>query len=426
MSETTLDGTSKKVHPSDLNLYYRNPRVGNVDAIKGSLRAHGQYKPILVNKGTYTDRPNEVLAGNHTLKAIRDLAEEHSDEERWQSVDVWEIDVDDDRASRIVVADNRTSELGGTDDDTLAGLLEEMAQQDAGLEGTGYDFDDLEELLRENSGPGETHNDKDDVPDVPEDYISKVGDVWELGEHRLLCGDSTDVAAVEDMMDGDLVDCIWTDPPYGVNYVGGTGLTIQNDGPEGLEELLGGAFAVVVTVAKPGAPIYVAHADTERVRFETSMRDAGIIVRQNLIWVKNSLVMGRSDYHYKHEPILYGFTPEGEGRLGRGGNRWYGDDSQTTVFTYDKPARNAEHPTMKPIDLIVQMLTNSCPKGGLVLDLFGGSGSTMIAAHHHGARARLVELDPRYADVICRRFQEHTGIKPVLRSTGEEHDFTNR
>lgn len=147
MSETTLDGTSKKVHPSELNLFWKNPRVGNVDVIKGSLRAHGQYKPILVNKGTHTDRPSEVLAGNHTLKAIRDLAEEHPDDERWQSVDVWEIDVDDDRASRIVVADNRTSELGGTDDEVLADLLEEMARQDAELEGTGYESEDLEYLL---------------------------------------------------------------------------------------------------------------------------------------------------------------------------------------------------------------------------------------------------------------------------------------
>lgn len=184
------------------------------------------------------------------------------------------------------------------------------------------------------------------------------------------------------------------------------------------------------------------------------MLKAGLLVRQNLVWVKTSLVLGRADYHYRHEPILeaevpaddeapdaeavdtelevvtthepvlYGFTPGGKGRLGRGGDRWHGDNKQSTVFEVPKPTRNGEHPTMKPTELIGRMLANSCPVGGLVLDLFGGSGSTMIAAHHHRSRSALVELDPRYADVICRRWQEHTGILPILARTGELVDFT--
>lgn len=154
------------------------------------------------------------------------------------------------------------------------------------------------------------------------------------------------------------------------------------------------------------------------------MRDAGWLFRQNLIWAKNTLVLGRSDYHYRHEPILYGFAAGGEGRLGRGGDRWHGDDAQTTVFDVDKPSRSEDHPTMKPVELIVRMLTNSCPPRGIVYEPFGGSGSTLIAAHQTGRVARVVELDPRYVDVICRRYQEHTGTKPVLESTGEEHDFT--
>lgn len=177
-----------------------------------------------------------------------------------------------------------------------------------------------------------------------------------------------------------------------------------------------------------------------RLIFEQSMLDAGLLVRQNLIWVKNTMVMGRSDYHYKHEPILegavpdeedaehqpilYGFTPGGAGRLGRGGPRWFGDNKPTTVFEFPKPSRNGEHPTMKPVELIEAMLKNSCPPGGLVLDLFGGSGSTMIAAHHMRARAALVELDPRYCDVICLRYQQHTGVLPIRLSTGEPQDFT--
>lgn len=182
------------------------------------------------------------------------------------------------------------------------------------------------------------------------------------------------------------------------------------------------------------------------------MLEAGLLVRQNLVWVKNALVMGRADYHYKHEPILqgtngapdepdeleeavqlpegpdhepilYGFTDGGTGRLGRGGARWHGDNKQSTVLYCDKPSRSGDHPTMKPVDLILLMLDNSLRVGGLVLDLFGGSGSTLIAAHHHRSRAALVELDPKYVDVICRRYQEHTGVVPVLASTGEEHDF---
>ena len=231
------------------------------------------------------------------------------------------------------------------------------------------------------------------------------------------------------MLGGEAPVCVWTDPPYGVSYVGKTAdaLTIENDGRSDLEELLRGAFATLASVCAPGAAVYVAHADSARHVFESELTRAGVRVRQCLIWVKNSLVLGHSDYHYKHEPVLfgvteyieehdpvlYGFTP-GQGRLGRGGTHgWVGDNSQTTVFEVAKPPRNAEHPTMKPVALIEAMLVNSCPKGGLVLDLFGGSGSTLIAAHRLGMRAALVELDPRYADVICRRYQEHTGIMPV-------------
>src|SRR5690606_30533949 len=267
--------------------------------------------------------------------------------------------------------------------------------------------------------------DPDAAPDVPEgDPVTRPGDVWQLGPHRVMCGSATVLADVQHVLDGEQATCVWTDPPYGVDYVGKTkdALTIANDGSAGLEQLLNDAFRVLVEVARPGAPVYVAHADFERVTFETCLRGAGVLVRQNLIWAKNVMVMGRADYHWKHEPILYGFTPGGEGRLGRGGPNWYGDNAQTTVLAYDKPAANREHPTMKPVALVQHMLTNSCPAGGIVLDLFGGSGSTLIAAHHIGAQARLVELDPRYVDVICRRWQEHTGQPPER--DGKPHDFT--
>ncbi|MFX0573119.1 DNA modification methylase [Nocardia nepalensis] len=389
-----------------------NPRRGNVDAIAQSLDATGQYRPVVVNEGTLTGRAMEVLAGNHTLLAARQLG--------WAELAVGIIDVDEQTARRIVAADNRTADLGDYDHTALFELLDGLDD----LAGTGYSTEDFDKLVAEII-PRETHTDPDDLPELPEDPVSVPGDIWQLGPHRLVVGDATDFAAVEALMDGEQADCVWTDPPYGVDYVGKTkdALRIQGDAAGDLDDLLGGAFASMVAVARPGAPVYVAHADSERLRFETALRQAGVLVRQNLVWVKNTIVMGRSDYHYRHEPILYGFVPGGEGRLGRGGDRWHGDNAQATVFEFDKPSANRDHPTMKPVALIEAMLDNSLRPGGRVLDLFGGSGSTLIAAHQHGSAARLIELDPRYADVICRRFQEHVRVLPI-RNDGEAVDFT--
>lgn len=380
----------------------------------------------------------EVLAGNHTLQAALKL--------KWSHVAVSWVDVDDEGAARIVAIDNRASDLAGYDEAALFELLDSLP----GLEGTGFTAEDLSLLVDPEEPEG--HTDPDDVPDLPTSAPRcKVGDVWLLGPHRLLVGDSTDAAAVLSMLGEERADCVWTDPPYGVSYVGKTAakLTISNDGSTDLPKLLPAAFRTAVAACRPGAPMYIAHADTERIVFEQSLIEAGVLVRQNLIWVKASLVLGRSDYHYRHEPILEGeappddddaedgidvqtthdpvlcgFTPGAKGRNGRGGPRWHGDNKQTTVFEVPKPARNADHPTMKPTELILRMLKNSLAPGGLVLDLFGGSGSTLIAAHHHRARAALVELDPRYADVICRRWQLHTGVQPIHQGTGDLVDFT--
>lgn len=404
-------GSPETIALPELNTFHRNPRQGDVQAIKGSIQANGLYRPIIVNRGSHTGRSNEVLAGNHTLKAYRELAEEHPGD--YATIDCWVVDVDDDRANRIVLADNRTADLGDYDEAQLLELLNEV---DYDLDGTGYDYEYLDELveLAEKSGGGEPNDDYAEPETPPATPTSKLGDIWVLGPHRLLVGDATDTEAVSAMMGDNPADCIWTDPPYGVEYVGKTkdSLTIQNDKTSDLPEMLLGAFTTAIRVSKPGAPIYVAHADTERTAFEKAMREAGLLVRQNLVWVKNTIALGHSDYHYRHEPILYGFTPDGQGRLGRGGDRWYGNNAQSTVFEIDKPARNADHPTMKPPALITAMLNNSLRPGGIVLDLFAGSGSTMVAAHQHGSSARLVELDPRYADVICRRYQDLTGEIP--------------
>jgi site-specific DNA-methyltransferase (adenine-specific) len=399
---------------TQLDRFPGNAKRGDIEAIRSSIRRHGQYRSLVV-RATGDDRYT-ILAGNHTHDAIR--AEGHP------AARCEIIQCTDDEARRINLADNRLSELGSFDNDALTELLSYL---DGDFEGTGYTQDDVDGLLGiEELPPALT--DVDDVPDPPAEPLSKPGDIWHLGPHRVLCGDSTDVAAVETMLDGDRADCMWTDPPYGVDYVGKTkdSLTIQNDGAADLPELLAGAFATATAALKPGAPVYIAHPPGPlSLDFAHAFQNAGWLLRQTLIWVKDSMVLGRSDYHYRHEPIYYGFTdPEpGSGRLGRGGDRWHGDNSQTSILEVPKPPRNEDHPTMKPVELVTRCLTNSCPPGGIIYEPFGGSGTTLLAAHTTGRVARVVELDPRYVDVICRRFQEHTGTQPVLESTGEAHDF---
>lgn len=301
----------------------------------------------------------------------------------------------------------------------------EVQAADPGLlEAASYTEADLNALLAGQRVP-EKRTDPDAVPDAPAEPVTVAGDVWLLGPHRLLCGDATDVAAVEAMLDGDRCDCMWTDPPYGVEYVGKTkdALTIENDGADDLPGLLAGAFAVATAALKPDAAVYIAYPARNRQTFDQAMIEAGWRYSQELIWVKDQMVLGRTDYHYQHEGVLFGYT-SGPGTRRMISEGWYGDNSQTSVFAVPKPSRSEEHPTMKPVALVAPMLANSCPLGGTVLDLFAGSGSTLIAAHGTNRVARLAELKPRFCDVICRRYQEHAGTKPVLESTGQPHDFT--
>lgn len=420
-----------------------NPRRHRIDGIKSSIGRFGFATPALRD-----ERTGRLVAGHGrtiALAAMRDAGEDppagvRLDDGRWLVPVIcgW-ASRSDAEADAYLVADNRHTELGTWDDTELHALLASVAEVDPDLAAIAWsDADDLAALL---NGGGVTElppalTDPDDAPRLAADTHSKLGDVWHLGPHRLFVGDATDMAAVQEMLVGDRADCMWTDPPYGVEIVGGFrelspaerkaqgGKTIQNDGANDLADLLAGAFAVATAILKPGAPVYVAHPEVERLTFEQAIRNAGWLVRQNLIWAKDSFVLGRKDYHWRHEPVLYGFTDGGDGRLGRGGSRWFGNDAQTTVFELPRPPRSEQHPTMKPVELVARMLANSCPKKGLVYEPFGGSGTTLIAAHGLGMRAALVELDPKYADVICRRFQEHVGQQPVLAATGKPHDFT--
>lgn len=374
-----------------LRPYPGNPRRGNVEAIKESLEKNGQYREIVANR-----RTSEVLAGNHTFLAAEALG--------WSKIAVSWVDVDPETAARIVLADNRTNDLAGYDTEALADLLQELPE----LAGTGYDRDDLDALLDE---LGREERAEDDPPRLPPCPTTQVGDLFELGPHRLLCGDARDEDAYRTLLEGQRAKLLWTDPPYGVEYEGKTKqkLRIQNDGATGLAELLAASFAQIDAALAPGSPLYVAHPGGERsLAFGQAFLEAGWSLRQTLVWVKDSIVLGHCDYHYRHEQLLYGYKP-GPERLGRGGRGWHGDDSQASVLEFDRPHASQTHPTMKPPELIEQGLRNSSKPGALVLDPFAGSGSTLVACEQAGRAARLVELDPGYCDVICERYGRLSG-----------------
>ena len=392
------------VDVATLTFHPRNVRQGDLGAVIASIRENGFFAPCAVQVST-----RRVCIGNHRLRAAIELGMTH--------VPVIWLDVDDDAALRIMLADNRASDLATNDEADLAALLRELYEAERGLAGTLYDGDDLDSLLASlNEDPVRRGlTDPDDIPEPPTP-ISKRGDLWLLGPHRLMCGDATDPSDLLLLMDGGKADMLWTDPPYGVNYVGKTkdALTIDNDGAANLPALLTAAFDAVSQVLVDGAAFYVAHpAGPLSVEFFKAATAVGWRIHETLIWVKDSMVLGRSDYHYRHEPLLYGYTAGG-GRRGRGAEGWYGSNAQTSVFEIPRPRRSDCHPTMKPVELIARCLRNSAPPfGGVVLDPFGGSGSTLIACHETERVARLVELDPTYVDVIGRRFQEYSGIMPV-------------
>lgn len=395
------DLTTHDLPLADLTLLPGNPRQGDIGAVSESMRVNGVYQPIIVNKGTKTGRPNEIIAGNHRAQAAKALGH--------KTIPAIVLDLTDEEAKRIALADNRTSDLADYDNDALLLMLQDLPD----LAGTGYDGDDLDELLAElnTESPDEGLADPDEAPTPPDSPIAKPGDVFTLGNHRVLCGDSTSKEAVETLMGDERADLVWTDPPYGVAYEGKTKekLTIQNDALnlEQLTEFLHEALEAAKSVTKPGAIWYVAapHGPMGHA-FGTVLLDLQIW-KHSLVWVKNTFALGRGDYHYRHEAIFYGWTP--------GATRLHPLEArdQDTVFEFDKPARNAEHPTMKPVALIVKALENSSNKGDVVLDPFGGSGSTLIACEQTSRRARLIELEPRYVDVICRRWQEYTGRTPL-------------
>jgi DNA modification methylase len=371
-----------------------NPRRGDVAAIKESLEVNGQYRPIVVNRPTM-----EVLAGNHTLAAAIELG--------WKEIAITYVDADPERAKRIVLADNRTNDLAGYDSEALVELLSDLED----FEGTGYAQDDLDELLDELDREGDQG--EDDPPPRPAKAKTKLGDLYLLGRHRLVCGDARYPTTYQRLLGNERIDLVWTDPPYGVDYEGKTAeaLQIQGDTPADLAELLSASFAAADTVLKRGARIYICHPSGERsLPFIDAFLAQKWKLRQELIWVKDAFVLGHADYHFRHEAILYGHKP-GQGRIGRGSGGWFGNDSQSSVLEVPKPSASREHPTMKPPELIEIALRNSSRRSQLILDPFAGSGSTLVASEECGRASRLIEIDPRYCDVIVQRFESLSGEK---------------
>lgn len=383
---------------SDLIPYVNNARTHSdeqVTQIASSIKEFGFNNPILI------DKDNGIIAGHGRLEAAKKLG--------YTEVPTIRLEhLTDTQRKAFILADNRIALNSGWDTTLLSLELKEL-DTELDLTSLGFDAKELAALLAPEQVEGNT--DEDSVPDVPEEPITKLGDIYKLGNHRLMCGDSCSVTDMEKLVNGRQVDMWLTDPPYNVAYEGKTkdALTIKNDSmnDEGFRQFLRDAYVTADTVMKAGAVFYIWHADSEGYNFRGAANDAGWKVRQCLIWKKSTMVMGRQDYHWKHEPCLYGWK-EGAGHL------WATDRKQTTILEFDKPSRNGEHPTMKPVALFEYQMLNNTKGGDIVLDSFGGSGTTMLAAEKNGRIAYVMELDPKYCDVIVKRWEEFTGKKAEL------------
>ena len=374
----------------DLKPYENNPRK-NDDAVKyvaESIKEFGFKVPIVI------DKDNVIVAGHTRYKAAKKLG-------MTEIPCIIADDLTDEQIKAFRLADNKVAEKAEWDFDLLNAELDDIIDLDMELFG-------FEDALQDDAE--EAVEDEFEV-ELPAEPKSKLGDIYQLGNNRLMCGDSTVLEDVEKLMGVEQADMLLTDPPYNVNYEGKTKdkLKIKNDqmGNDNFRQFLTDAFSNADMVMKPGAVFYIWHADSEGYNFRGACFDAGWTVRQCLIWNKNSMVMGRQDYQWKHEPCLYGWK-EGAGHL------WASDRKQTTVINFDKPTRNDMHQTMKPIPLFDYQIKNNTKGGDVVLDLFGGSGTTIMACEQNGRRGYSMEYDPRYVDVIVDRWEKFTGAKAVL------------
>jgi DNA modification methylase len=384
--------------------FARNPRThsdAQIAQIAASIAEFGFNNPILV------DTKAGIIAGHGRLLAARKLG--------LTEVPVIVLDhLTEAQKRAYIIADNQLALNAGWDEDLLRAELTALQEEEFDLDVIGFEDEELARLLvAQDATSGLT--DEDAVPELPQTPVSVHGDLWTLGNHKLLVGDSTNQADVARLMGGDTADLVFTDPPYNSAYEGYTKdkLTIQNDdmSAEQFDRFLRDSFISLRLVVKPGASLYICHSSSFQREFQNALEAAGFDVRCQIIWAKNTFAWGFGRYKFQHEPLFYCHVA-GEK------DSWYGNKSQSTLWEEKKPAANRLHPTMKPVELIERALLNSSKAGDIVADLFGGSGSTLIACERRNRKSRLMELDPRYADVVCKRYRDYVGKPAVLDGDG--------
>ena len=391
---------------TDLTPYARNSRTHSdeqVAQVAASIKEFGWTNPILI------DEDNGIIAGHGRLQAAQRLGESEV-----PTITLTGLSEAQKRA--YVIADNKLALNAGWDNEMLAVEIADLLEDGFDLGLTGFDGDEINSLLADgNKTDGLT--DDDEIPEVAEEAVSKLGDVWRLGRHTLVCGDSVNSETLDSLMQGDKADLVFTDPPWNVNYgavekgnaQGYKPRTILNDhmGADDWQQFCNDIANSLFVCTKAGAPIYCVMSAQEWPVIDDALRTAGFHWSSTIIWAKDRLVLSRKDYHTQYEPIWYGWN-SAAARLVE-----LDDRKQSDVWNMERPGRSELHPTTKPVELVERALENSGKPGGIVLDLFGGSGSTLIAAEKTGRQCRTVELDPKYADVIIKRWQEYTGLKAV-------------
>ncbi len=382
----------------------RNPRThsdAQVAQIAASIAEFGFNSPILV------DSKAGILAGHGRLLAARKLG--------LTEVPVIVLDhLTEAQKRAYIIADNKLAENAEWNDEMLRIEIEALQDENFDVSLLGFEDVELAQLLAaQDASVGLT--DEDAIPELPQTPTSRTGDLWVLGDHKLLVGDATNHGDVVRLMAGEVADLIFTDPPYNVDYEGYTEQKLKIKGDRmsdaDFKQFLEGAFRGLRAAMKPGASLYLCHSSSWQREFQNALEAAGFAVRCQIIWAKNTFAWGFGRYKFRHEPLFYCHVAGQK-------DPWYGDKTQSTLWEEKKPSANRIHPTAKPVELIERALLNSSKTGDVVADLFGGSGSTLIACERRGRRARLMEIDPKYADCIARRFQEYSGKNAVLEAEG--------
>ena len=387
-----------KLKISDLKQHPKNPRKHPkklLERLKRSIEEYGFTNPVLVSKD------NKILAGHARCKAAKELG--------ISEVPVIRLDFEGAKADAYVIIDNKLNELSEWDIPLLESLIKDIEKSDFDVTLTGFDLTEIDELFSKSDDKEGKDDGYDVTKALEEASFVNQDDVWILGKHRLLCGDATNPEDVKALMDGKKANLILTDPPYNVDFESANGLKIKNDkqDSEKFYNFLLSSFKNMASSLADGGSAYIFHADTEGLNFRKAFIDAGFHLSGVCIWEKNSFVIGRSPYQWGHEPILYGWLKTGK-------HKWYAGRAESTIWRYDKPKKNADHPTMKPIPLLCYPIKNSSAVNSIVLDTFGGSGSTLIACQQMDRICFALELDPKYASVIIRRYIELCGSEDVF------------